>query len=107
MTGRLSVPMVIELYRPWLLAEVRVVEVWLVAWLVAMVEGARLLPMVITGLAVLRLKRLVPAVFCIWKAVMELVFLKVVEPSPAIVSLNLYVCLSLPARKLKFDKSAR
>ena len=72
-TGRPSVPMVIEENSPWLLAEVMVVEVWLVAWLVAMVEGARLLPMVITGLAVLRLKRLAPAVFCIWKAVAELV----------------------------------
>ena len=54
-----------------------------------MVEGAKLLPMVITGLAVLRLKRLVPAVFCIWKAVAELVFLKVVEPSPAMVNLSI------------------
>ena len=64
--------MAIEEYWPWLLAEVIVVEAWLVAWLVAMVEGARLLPMVIIGLAVLRLKRLLPAVFCIWKAVAEL-----------------------------------
>ena len=94
--------MAIEEYQPWSLAEVMVVEVWLVAWLVAVVEGARLLPVVITGLAVLRLNRLVPAAFCIWKAVAESVWLrKVVAPPLAIVSTSLAVAVvSVMRRRL-------